>query len=501
MSDSSGLTGQTDRRRTVPAGRLRSPVLTGVLTIALILGPGLAGTARAGPQSSAGPPGRAASETGPVKPPMIDGVRPGVPCVLTTRGTPGTSWHRGGGDAGRCAGGKATDDAFRVFTLPADRPIDIDFTEPMDEASLTLTSRCPDGHGIDGSVLVARIDKATGRCQRIVPGTLDKSPRHVRFVPNTPWQPGTRYVFRLRTAAEGATRCDKDQVCGSRGQPLNPDPLAGTGRGGASHPFVIPFDAVAPTHDTWDGPASLRPFTDRNGNGRVDPGERPQPRNVILSSAGNCINKKAYIGMVNLCPIRLHGRIYLSGTLPVVVGAADGRGDYPVTVLPGALYGTNLDILATRHGIHARTGMLILRIRPVRVQRGADGHAGRLVAGLDPRGSIRPAKNPATGGRNWRMHLRIEIYLDAPDEHLPLGGSTDLHSKPVGPIDLAGPVQLRHGSPIVMTLRNQAPVRIPVSTSVGNGRADTTITIARGHLRLRFTGRGPGPAGRGLPAQ
>ena len=440
------------------------------------------------------------TNTGHDKPPLISGVYPGTPCALT-----GGDWNTsGGGDnAGRCAGGKASDDIFQVFTLPANRYLDIYFTKPMDPSSLTLATQdtgCPapqDGSP-NGSVVVERVD-SSGNCQGIVPGTLEKSPRNVRFVPNDPWQAGQRYAFELRTGPEGSATCASNEVCGFQGMPLNPDPLNGAASGGSNTPFVIPFDAVAAVHDSSYVPVTLRPFTDQNGNGYVDAGEtrytetnssgQQITENSANAEIASCADVSTLLG-VGICPINLSGdpHIYLNRPLPVILGTADGNGRIPVTIMPGVLYGTNLTMTASAFNLPATTGMTIMRIRQVRIPINPDGSTGSAEPGKDPLGYITYKTDPATGDKVPWMNVYMDIYMDSPDESVPLGGSTDLHSKKVGPIDLAGPVQFGDDGRLVITLSNQQPIDIPVTASASGGSSTVTIVIAAGQMQLHYLG-------------
>src|SRR5262249_43262370 len=116
----------------------------------------------------------------------VSAVHPGAACALTGADTSGP---------GRCVGGLSGDDIYHPFTLPANEPIEVAFTQPLIQSSATLGMTCG-----TGSVRVEELDPAGG-CTRAVPGTLLRRDHTLAFVPDVPWTKGTAYRLVLGSNA------------------------------------------------------------------------------------------------------------------------------------------------------------------------------------------------------------------------------------------------------------------------------------------------------------
>jgi len=430
-------------------------------------------------------------------PPLISAIYPGTPCALT-----GGNWQNGTGtSAGHCEGGKSTDDTFQVFQLPANRYIDVYFTKPIAPSSLTLATTCPKSGTPNGSILVEHLN-SNGKCENVVSGTLEKTPEHVRFLPSDPWQAGWHYAVELRAGTEGSTTCGQNVICGSKNSlPLNPDPLAGGTSGGTNVAFKMPFDGAPAVHQSSYAPVALTPTTDQNGNGYYDTGS-PAEQIREGNSAYAYIPSNSCSGL--LCPVSITGpdqsngkggHIFLSNPLPARMLGPDSKGRIPVRLSPGVIYGTNLNMQASSLSVSASTGIAILRIRQIRIPINPDGSAGSPVKGEDPVGYITYQTDPSTGKKVPWMHAYMDVYMDTPDENVANGaGSTDLHSKAVGPIELAGPVKFDDDGQLDITLSNQQAIDIPVHAQAsipllgGLVSADLTVQMPKGGMQVHYLG-------------
>lgn len=261
----------------------------------------------------------------------------------------------------------------------------------------------------------------------------------------------------------------------------------------------MPFDGVSAVHQSSYAPVALTPITDQNGNGYYDtstPAEQIQEGNSAYAYVSNCSG--------TLCPVAITGpdqqngkggHIFLSNPLPARMLAPDSQGRIPVELTPAAIYGTNLNMSAAGGSESASTGLTILRVRQIRIPVNPDGSAGSPVKGEDPVGYITYQTDPSTGKKVPWMHAYMDVYMDAPDESVAGGlGSTDLHSKAVGPIDLAGPVKFDDDGQLDITLSNQQAINIPVNAQANipllGGLLSATVTVhmPKGGMQVHYLG-------------
>jgi hypothetical protein len=181
--------------------------------------------------------------------PMVLSAYPGYPCVLDS-----ADRDLANGFVGRCAGGPGNwpneeypmnalkqDDNLPLMTLPANRPIVLQFTKAIDPASVSL----------GGSFNVVRVDE-TGQPidGETVPGSLTVEGQRITFVPDEPWMDGQYYSYTLGSnnradnPADGFGPNKRDQfigskeavcdgsesICGKDGLPLRTQPLGITRR-------------------------------------------------------------------------------------------------------------------------------------------------------------------------------------------------------------------------------------------------------------------------------
>jgi len=181
-----------------------------------------------------------------VNSPMLLSSYPGYPCV-----TDPATRDLANGLVGRCAGGPGDwpnedyplidyhpDDILPLMTLPANRPIVLQFTKAIDPSSVQL----------GGSFNVARVDVSGQPVNgETVQGSLTVEGQRITFIPHKPWADGQYYQYTLGSnndtdPAEGISSnftmigsedavCDgTESICGEDGHPLRTQPLGITYR-------------------------------------------------------------------------------------------------------------------------------------------------------------------------------------------------------------------------------------------------------------------------------
>lgn len=396
----------------------------------------------------------------------VAAVHPGVPCALTG----GTA-----SAAGRCAGGDGNDELYGLFDLPANEPLEVVFTQPVNPGTITLGTAC----GV-GSVRIEQLD-AVGTCTGVVAGTLIRRDRGLQFVPEAPWTAGQRY--RLALISGGNNNCDGGEICGISGDAASFDPLAGTENGDAGGPaLVIDFVGADANNATFLF-AEANPFSDVNGSGFVDGGEPLRDENRaalrIVGTTGDVSN--ASFAMQDCLPAtpETEGCMYLLGAMPVQLGELerdcalpDGTvapSCIPVGLAAQAMFATSLSMDASVGiTINTDTGTSVMRIRE--------------PAGGPVKGFI------VDGGSGPKMVVTLELYMDAPDMSIPLS-SHDLHSKPLS-IALEGPVTFQPDGRIVISLSNIADVTVAVNIDAPLGIGGSVqMLLPTGEMKLQLLSR------------
>lgn len=395
-------------------------------------------------------------------PMTVSAVYPGAPCSLT------------GGSAtspGRCAGGDGNDDLYKPFALPANDPIEVAFTQPVRRSSVTRGTACG-----QGSVRVEELDGAGG-CVNAVPGTLLVRERTIAFVPDVPWTEGTRY--RLTLVSGGDEGCSAGELCGPGGA-ANFDPLSGIdGEGGG--PALVAVFVGAPRSTSTHMLTTAGPFSDLNGSGTRDSTEQPQDDNRaalrVVGTTGD-VDSASFEDpdCVPSTPER-ENCMFLSGAMPASLGeistscGSAGASCIPVTLAPGAMYGTSTSMSADAGiSISTDTGTSIMRVRE-------------------------PASGPVMGhivdrGGTPTFVLSLELYMDAPDMSIPLSDH-DLHSKPLS-VTLEGPMSFLPDGRIAIALSNTAdlPVEITINAPLGIDGSVQLIVPAR-EMKLHLLSPAP----------
>jgi hypothetical protein len=400
----------------------------------------------------------------------IASVHPGVPCALT------------GGDAGspgRCVGDESGA-KYQPFSLAANEPIEVTFTQPVMPLSIIAGTKCS-----TGTVRIEEVD-GTGACRTAVPGTLIKHERALAFVPDVAWQVGKHYRLTLVSGKDPICNF-LGEICGSNGIAASFDPLGGNTIAAAGGPnLVIDFTGAAPTNATLMI-ASAAPFTDVNGSGFVEIDEPTHDENRValrITGANGLLTDTSFNSGMNMsmCPppnLDKQAPMYLSGTIPVELlplahdcvlpGGEAAPSCLPVALSPQVMYGTSVAIVATavdgpsRATICTTTGEFVMRIREPATGYIIDDHGTpTLVASLD-------------------------IYLDAPDLSLP-AFDHDVHSKPLS-VNLRGPLRFLPDGRIAISVSNTSDVPITINV-VGQGNSNLSgsigMLVPQGEMKLQL---------------
>ncbi len=375
---------------------------------------------------------------------------------------------------GRCLGGKKTDDKFKFFTMPANRSIEIRFTQPMDTRTLWMGEECN-----KGSFRVEIIDN-TGECTGVVAGDLMVKNQRLVFTPDRPWQKDQTYRYILMSS-DADEICDDEEICslGNPPLPLNTDPLnykpgvLGKGVHGdiGGPPLEIQFIGQAPTRYVF-APLELNPFVDVNGNGLVDDDEERTEKNffamqnVGLHGMVQDLSIGCSLAEKDTCPEEKL-RIYNNGSIySEIKNPTAARDAVLVDVLPNPFYGTSIKLNAKAFGglikLGMDTGVLIFRTRQV------DGNpmpARFLAGGYNEAGKALPAI----------FESEMKMYVDAPYLQVLEGLSgTNMHSLPVD-LKLRGPVTFQGDGRMVLDLTNPEPVKMTIDLYLLERQAIETL--------------------------
>lgn len=398
--------------------------------------------------------------------PVVLASYPGFPCVTTGRNV-ATNLQ------GRCSGGKATDDLMPIPDMPADRSIQIQFSQSMNATSIVQGSACG-----SGSFRVELVN-SSNVCLGVVPGKLEASAQALRFTPDTPWVAGQlyRYVLGSNGNSRSATAtCDGTQsICGSNGLPLQTQALSATV---AAAPTPT---GGGPLLEIWfKGGANLSsvaqrlrglPASDVNANfvheagefGPVDSGgglfvASNAARIITTGQTGLVSGSNIGCAVGATCPTQQF--LYISNALDAEVADYDPvEGGVRVLIQPTQLIGSSVDVYAnTSFGnTVAATGPQVLRVRF--------------------------ALNPATGRRELPITAYIkdvggvptlsgtlELYLDVPTLAPMLLGLTiahDLYSYPLT-ASVSGPVSFLPDGRMLATLSNDNDINFTTTlTAIG----------------------------------
>ena len=396
-------------------------------------------------------------------PATIIASHPGVSCALTAA-TPASP--------GRCAGGQSSDDLYEPFTLPANEPIEVAFSQPITGA--VLGTACG-----KGSVQVEALD-GNGVCSAAVPGTLIKHDRALSFVPDQPWTPGAHYRFTI--VSGGSNSCSAGLLCGLSNIAASFDPLGGTTSGNGGGPNAVFSFTGAPAASSTYMVTATSPFSDENGTGFFETGEVERDENRValrITGTSGSVGSAHFNG--NDCITStpdVEPCIYLSGALPVEMqdvqsnctlpDGSTAANCMPVALSAQAMLGTSINMTASVVvSITSDTGTSVMRVREPK-------------SGGPPMGYVINKNGTPT------LVASLDLYMDTPDLSLPLGATHDLHSKPLT-IGLEGPMTVQRDGRIAIQTSNVADVAFAVNINapiVGGGAIQMVIPKGEMHLQL-----------------
>lgn len=204
--------------------------------------------------------------------PIVLSAYPGFPCVLTDT-------DLGNSDAGRCLGGKADDDHLPLSPLPANRSINVTFSQRLNASTVN-----------DTTFVVEKVDTTDAPIGAPISGNFSIEARSVTFTPDTPWDVGSIYRYTVKSVDTSPT-CGTNAICDTRGLALQTKMLSPTPAGfpapTAGGPNMTQyFQVIAPTNNVLLSLHNL-PTADVNSNFKINSGE-PVPSSeplAILNSA------------------------------------------------------------------------------------------------------------------------------------------------------------------------------------------------------------------------
>lgn len=448
---------------------------------------------------------------GAARAPVVTTAYPGYPCVTTDRDI-------ANGDHGRCAGGRSADDHLPVTELPANRAIEVQFSQTMDPASIQL----------GGSFVVQRNSQPDGSgTWSPVSGRLEVGRRILRFHPDAPWNDGTLYRYILRSNGDqssGSATCDgSGALCAEDGGPplqtqmLAQSPSTAPADTGGGPDMEIYFHGAPqtesvlqtfrnlPTIDVnanfvYDGrtpsddesgctPATceLLAATDDAGNYVV---EENAARIIDVGSGGLALNANTGCGFQSGsgsadadCPSKefvwltagLNSEVLGPGTFPTTDPShpAAGRQAVRVAVHPNIIYTSNLDVYADIGTVqHTPSGPQIMRIRYATGPGGEPQPLTGWIYEAQPGDSFSAGEDYEPGQPVFEV--QANLYLDAPYLTPPLNLPHNLHSYEMA-MTLRGPVTFTEDGRMQVRLRNVSAV--PIDVSIGGGAVQVDLEI------------------------
>ncbi|MDF1628444.1 MAG: Ig-like domain-containing protein [Alcanivoracaceae bacterium] len=440
---------------------------------------------------------------------------PGFPCVTVAR-------DLANNNAGRCNGGQTTDDRLPLALMPADRSIQVSFSQVMDPTSIVAGS----------TFLVEEVDAAETSIAA-VDGRLEVREREIVFTPDQPWSDGSLYRYTLRSNGNPASStCNPAAaICSATGLPLKTrvlsTSLANTpALNGGGQDLEIFFRGVPASSSVLTKLSNL-PTADVNSNSRRDPGEEnavDDPEYLKNSARITVTDVGGQVAEANIgCPIGdscpEDSYIYATGTLGAeVVGfldageaAAVARSPLPPEVASNGgilVYLHPTALLTSNFLAYARTtleplttadptdsGELIMRLRYQ-----CDARTGAAAPSPAESAPIRRCDPGESGfGEGWivegvdgpRFLATLNGYIDGPRLNAVarvLGAPITLahNQRSYGfTTDVRGDVEFIDDGRMSIALATETPIVVLVNLSAaGVLNADVELTLPMGEVIL-----------------
>ncbi len=408
--------------------------------------------------------------------PYTTTVYPGFPCAVDP-----ASRDLGNGIQGQCASAfqNQAGDLLPVDKMPANRPIEVQFSQDMDASSMVLGQACG-----EGSVRVEKIDSA-GNCLEAVPGYLSRNTRSLTVIPAQPWEEGVLYQYVL--GSHENTGCGQDVICSVAGMPLQTAQLLAPAADAGGPDMAIAFTGAPATRNVFL-PLRNLPKADVNANFEMDAGEQkavedppgsgeyPTPTNAaslfVTGTGGLATGANVGCPLNQSCPGEKF--TYLNGGINAdIVGWNEAEQAVEVLLYPPVLMTTTSSVYAQILGLvepEVPTEPLVMRARYA-----DDGNGNRT----EPvRGYIRHDGNSLT------FDTTLDLFLDAPEMEAPLGLPHNLHSLELNDLQLNGPLTFLPDGRLVIGLLSLNAQNIDVS--IGGGAATIDLQIPAGGVNLTF---------------
>ena len=427
---------------------------------------------------------------------------PGFPCAVDK-----TTWDIANGDHGICRGGESDDDHLPVMPMPAERAIEVQFSQVMLEESFQLGETC--GTGTFHVEKVADPGQAPQQsgdnyvCQEAVPGELNYNARTVTFIPDQPWEEGATYRYVMLSENQDFTTANCTNGTAICTEDLGPfqtatleaptDDMGGpdmelyfTGAPADNNVFQVlrnlPAYDVNADYVHQDSEPQPQPAAG-------DPNEYPVPPNsteLFVQSTGGLL-QEARVGCdydgAN-CPADKF--LYLTAALDVEVVGYDAQEDaVRVNIYPTLLQTSSVDVFGRLAlaffplgDFTIPTGAQVMRIR---YQEDGNGNRTQPVTGW-----IRETPDGPV------FETRLDLYLSAPylePAALGLTLAHDLYSYPLS-LDLVGDVTFLDDGRLRIEQRNQAAQSVEVDITFRRdgevAAANMTLGIPPGGVFLNY---------------
>ena len=417
-------------------------------------------------------------DTSQLAAPLVGSIYPGYNCRLIDEDFENNI-------AGRCEGGKASDDQFSIFKIPQNREVLITFNQLMDTKTFVMGRRCG-----EGAIRVEQIN-SNGDCIMPVSGSIQFDASRIRFMPTIPWQENTLYRVVLNSNETSLCDASDHVLCSAKHLPLRTNPLTLTldNRKKGSGEMAIAFVASAPDRTKVFNPLSKLPAGDVNRNFSRDASEDVVLENASrLAVAGTSgLVSEARMGCKSgSCPNQDY--IYVSGYLPTDVGVFDASlGKIPVDLYSQALMTTSVTMYAKALGLWLEnpTGPQIMRMRH------RFDEQGNSMPGI---GYIYwdPDHDNEYGTKGQAMfETTMDVYLDAPGLKPTMLGielDTNMHSLPLT-FHLNGPIVFLIDGRMEIQLKNKQAVNVGVVIDSPLGSSDVDLVIPEGELAITLVSK------------